>query len=433
MKKLRWLPLVLAFVLVGCSSEETVFEPVSVSGFEVEMTLEHALTSVAFDSQGLPVEGERLGEDEILDLLTELEVDLPEIPEAEFIFQLELISYEIEEEVVDELDLMFLTPAVDYLFLNRETPAAQFEDLTFTVPGIFVYEITQDLTIEGDAWLLDEARVLVTVTVSQDPETEELVANVQYEGEAVFTNGFIYDASDLISNALEGLLEEPSELEEASGENQTGGGSGTSAQVQANPGGSGIPEDSAITLSTSEALSYLALVNRHFRLASSFSPGDLSVVNVQSMSGTHHLRQTAARAAESLFQEAAESGHTLVATSGYRSFATQQATHNHWISTLGEVEARRVSARPGHSEHQLGLALDITTPALGGLSTQFSSTPEGTWVRNNAHRFGFIIRYPAGREADTGYIYEPWHIRYVGVSAATTIHNGNLILEDFLR
>jgi LAS superfamily LD-carboxypeptidase LdcB len=174
-------------------------------------------------------------------------------------------------------------------------------------------------------------------------------------------------------------------------------------------------------------------VNQDFRLASSFAPNDMRVVNVRSVNGTHRMRRTAAGYAENLFQDARRSGHTLIATSGFRSYATQRATHNHWISVLGLTQARRVSARPGHSEHQLGLALDISTPRLGGaLSASFSSTSEGRWLRNNAHRYGFIIRYPRNREADTGFAYEPWHIRFVGVDAATEIFNRGLILEEFL-
>jgi D-alanyl-D-alanine carboxypeptidase len=195
-----------------------------------------------------------------------------------------------------------------------------------------------------------------------------------------------------------------------------------------------ISEDSPVILSNRESLSYLVLVNRYFKLANDFTPSDLVTINVQSLNGPHLLRVTVARAAEDLFNAAyVEEGHVLLATSGYRSFITQESTHNHWVNVLGLEEARRVSARPGHSEHQLGLALDLSTHALGGgLSENFSLTPEGTWVKNNAHRFGFIVRYPQNREADTGFTYEPWHIRYVGVEAATEIFNSGQILEEYL-
>ena len=194
----------------------------------------------------------------------------------------------------------------------------------------------------------------------------------------------------------------------------------------------GFPERCSQRVADAETMSYLALVNRNWRLGNYFSPNDLRTVNVQSFHGNHLLRASAANALEDLFAAASDAGHTLVATSGYRSYWTQQSTHNHWINVMGETEARRVSARPGHSEHQLGLAIDITTHALGGLSSYFSMTAEGTWVRYNAHRFGFIVRYPYGREADTGYIYEPWHLRFVGINSATTIFNGGLILEEYL-
>lgn len=195
---------------------------------------------------------------------------------------------------------------------------------------------------------------------------------------------------------------------------------------------SGFAELCSTTIANNDALSYLALVNRNWRLNSDFSPHDLRNVNVTSFNGNHRLRESAAIAAENLFASASEAGYVLVATSGYRSYWTQHSTHNHWIAVMGETEARRVSARPGHSEHQLGLALDITTHALGGLSNAFSVTAEGTWVRYNAHHFGFIIRYPYGRETCTGYIYEPWHLRFVGIDAATIIFNGGLILEEYL-
>jgi LAS superfamily LD-carboxypeptidase LdcB len=96
-------------------------------------------------------------------------------------------------------------------------------------------------------------------------------------------------------------------------------------------------------------------------------------------------------------------------------------------------EARRISAVPGHSEHQLGLGMDISTMELEGeLSSAFLSSPEGMWVQNNAHRFGFIISYPEGREEDTGFIFEPWHVRYVGVEPATTMFETGQILEEYL-
>jgi len=195
--------------------------------------------------------------------------------------------------------------------------------------------------------------------------------------------------------------------------------------------------DNAATISDDEAMSYLVIVNNCYRLSSAFSPDDLSVVNVESMhapNGSHHyLRETAARAAEELFQAAAADNIYLIATSGYRSYDSQTFFHNNAIQDFGIEEARARSAVPGHSEHQLGLALDLSTHELGGALVQtFIETPEGIWVNQNAHRFGFILSYPNGREEDTGIMYEPWHIRYVGVAEATEIFDNDMILEEFL-
>jgi len=195
------------------------------------------------------------------------------------------------------------------------------------------------------------------------------------------------------------------------------------------------PED-AIILTDEEALSYLALVNRCYRVSREFEPNDLSVVDVESVNmnwGPHLMRESAARALEDMFQAAAEEGLVLLARNGYRTHERQEMFHQNAIDRWGPEEGRRVSAVPGHSEHQLGLAMDITAHSVDArLIEAFSVTPEGFWVSQNAHRFGFIISYPYGREQDTGFIYEPWHIRFVGVLAATEMFHTGQILEEFL-
>jgi len=195
--------------------------------------------------------------------------------------------------------------------------------------------------------------------------------------------------------------------------------------------------DDAVVLSLEEALSYLALVNRCFRVSEDFLPDDLSIVDVASVNlnwGPHHLlRYTAARAVEEMFSSAYEDGLILLASSAHRTNDNQTFYFTSNVQRNGLAEAMRVSAVPGHSEHQLGLAVDITTHSLnGGLTQAFTETPEGRWVNQNAHRFGFIISYPQNREADTGFIYEPWHLRYVGVEVATEIFENGFILEEFL-
>ena len=147
-----------------------------------------------------------------------------------------------------------------------------------------------------------------------------------------------------------------------------------------------------------------------------------------------YMRPEAARALEALFAGAAEDGITLYATSGFRSYATQKAIFDRKAAERGEQAANRSVAKPGYSEHQTGLAMDIEgETTLGtGLTAAFGESPEGIWVAEHCHEYGFIIRYPEDKTSITGYIYEPWHIRYVGVEAATKITQLGVTFEEYI-
>lgn len=117
---------------------------------------------------------------------------------------------------------------------------------------------------------------------------------------------------------------------------------------------------------------------------------------------------------------------------GYRSYATQQYLYNSYVTSYGQAYANRISARPGTSEHQLGLAIDIKDGTnYGTLSTSFEYTAASKYLQKNAHKYGFITRYLKGKEQITGFMYEPWHIRYVGRTHATRIKYNNVTLEEY--
>mgnify|MGYP000545482999 CR=1 FL=1 len=130
---------------------------------------------------------------------------------------------------------------------------------------------------------------------------------------------------------------------------------------------------------------------------------------------------------ERMRAEAAASGLDLYISSGFRSYATQASIYNRYVANEGVAAADRHSARPGHSEHQTGLTIDLNT-----ITTAFGYTAEGRWVAANAHRFGFIVRYPEHKEAVTGYVWEPWHLRYLGVGVAGDVYASGLTLEEYL-
>ncbi|MHC5794712.1 M15 family metallopeptidase [Lacisediminihabitans sp. FW035] len=146
------------------------------------------------------------------------------------------------------------------------------------------------------------------------------------------------------------------------------------------------------------------------------------------------MRAEAAEALQSMFATAAAEGAgAMQIQNAYRSFVVQTNTHNSLVRSLGEAKADAQSARPGFSEHQTGLAVDIAaSPSRCDIQACFGQTPQGIWLAANAYRFGFVLRYPSDKQAVTGYVYEPWHYRYVGLALATELHGtGATTLEEF--
>ncbi|CAH1216603.1 M15 family metallopeptidase [Paenibacillus sp. JJ-223] len=184
--------------------------------------------------------------------------------------------------------------------------------------------------------------------------------------------------------------------------------------------------------------STVVLVNKKRNLPASYEPKDLVVPNIPfSFSGSSpkkQMRKAAATALEKLFAAAKKDGIDIKAVSGYRSYATQKSIFERNASIKGEAVANKTSARPGQSEHQTGLAMDISSASAGyDLQQSFGSTKEGKWLKANAPKFGFIIRYGKDQEKLTGYSYEPWHVRYVGVYIAGEMTKQNLTLEQYLE
>jgi D-alanyl-D-alanine carboxypeptidase len=181
--------------------------------------------------------------------------------------------------------------------------------------------------------------------------------------------------------------------------------------------------------------SYDAVINKVRSLPSNYVPSDLVTVEVPTCLPNPEIRQlrrVASEALSEMFKAGLDDDVELVARSGYRSYATQVALYNGYVSKYGQEYADKYSARPGTSEHQTGLAMDITAESVSlQLDDDFGKTKEGQWLAQNAYRFGFIIRYPEGMENITGYFYEPWHVRYLGVNLATNVYNSGLTLEEY--
>lgn len=195
------------------------------------------------------------------------------------------------------------------------------------------------------------------------------------------------------------------------------------------------PTPQAITINELDHTSFdsiAVIINKKHPLPEDYEPSDLVIPNVQATKEGLTLRSEAANALETMFSAAAEDGITLILGSGYRSYETQARLFNNYVNRDGEEAANRYSARPGESEHQTGLAVDISDYSMANwLKNSFKDTAESRWLIENAYKYGFVLRYIDGKEDITGYIYEPWHYRYLGIEEAAKIKASNLTLEEY--
>lgn len=179
----------------------------------------------------------------------------------------------------------------------------------------------------------------------------------------------------------------------------------------------------------------LTLIKKGFIVSKDYEPKDLVIPNIPIAPDTENkkLRKDAARALEKMYQDALKENYQLVLNSGYRSYESQTDIYDEYFKKYDEITAAGLVAKPGSSEHQLGLGVDLTSQSvIDKKKLVFGDTDEYKWVVKNAHKYGFILRYPKDRSSLTGTANEPWHFRYVGKKAAKIIHDNNWTLEDYI-
>ncbi|WP_178023276.1 D-alanyl-D-alanine carboxypeptidase family protein [uncultured Paenibacillus sp.] len=182
--------------------------------------------------------------------------------------------------------------------------------------------------------------------------------------------------------------------------------------------------------------SIAVLINKQFALPDEYEPKDLVYPDVRftfkEKIEKRMMRKEAAAALEKLFDGAEKDGVYLAGVSAYRSHSTQTALFNRYVEKDGEEVAKTYSAVPGHSEHETGLAIDVSgSDGKCAAESCFGDTKEAAWLADHATEYGFIIRYPEGKEDITGYKYEPWHLRYVGKEISSDIGKRNITLEEY--
>ncbi|MDD7151292.1 MAG: M15 family metallopeptidase [Clostridium sp.] len=184
-----------------------------------------------------------------------------------------------------------------------------------------------------------------------------------------------------------------------------------------------------IPLSKDKASKLDVIVNKYYKLDKDYEPEDLTVINSKFASGTQKLRKEAADKFEEMASDMLKENLKIYAGSTYRSYSYQEGLYNRYVKKDGFKEAETYSARAGYSEHQLGLAVDIVNGKWNYLS---EGDKEYTWLINNSYKYGFILRYPHESEYITGYVFEDWHFRYLGIDLATKVHESKLTYDEYI-
>jgi D-alanyl-D-alanine carboxypeptidase len=174
------------------------------------------------------------------------------------------------------------------------------------------------------------------------------------------------------------------------------------------------------------------VVDTDHALPPEFAPGDLVEVTAAGFTQLDRVREFVIPDLAALREAGEANGTPIIVISAYRSFAYQQGLFRDEAARVGEARAASGVARPGHSEHQLGTALDVLNPEAGELNAAFADTPAGKWIAAHAHEYGFVLSYPAGAQDRSCYEFEPWHLRYVGRDIAAQIHEAGVPPREWL-
>ena len=187
--------------------------------------------------------------------------------------------------------------------------------------------------------------------------------------------------------------------------------------------------DADVVIKTDISKNNLLLVNKYNYLDETYIPNELTNIPLTYAFDDNQTTKEVLNAFKNMWSAAKKQELTLIINSSYRDYKSQEEIWNYYDDIKGEEYADSIAARAGYSEHQTGLALDIIT--YGSNKNTFEETDEFKWLEKNAHKYGFILRYPKGKEDITGYAYESWHYRYVGVDTATEIYNKNITYDEY--
>lgn len=298
---------------------------------------------------------------------------------------------------------------------------------------------TTDATTAGTETFLPESRTQQapesdvapaseTTGESSRSASEESAATVQQTDGEQTTGGPSQEPTSRITTEIpqvEASLPESQDADQAESATSPGEATASDDATSTPDADESVPDD----LDSPDSIT--VIVNKLRALPADYTPDDLVELSSDFTEGSQQLRQEAAEEAEAMFAAAQEDNIALQAISSFRSYDYQQELYDSYLEQYGDGHTNGMSARPGHSEHQTGLALDVdSADGEHTLQTSFGQTEAGQWLADHAHEHGFVIRYPDGAQDITGFQYEPWHLRYFGEQYSTQIFENSGIAEE---
>jgi D-alanyl-D-alanine carboxypeptidase len=383
MKKKIFLIITMLLILVGCSKEEK--ETKDELSYKIDKDIKIEINSE-----------EKYNIDYIHDikngeLITEKElIDTTKLGEQELIIKIEDKIEDEEKEIKITINIVDTTP-----------PEIEYKEKLETETG-------RKIDLLKNVKVTDNSKETIKATVEGD-----------YNFNKVGTYNLKYVAKDSSGNETKKdftLTVEPMKLtppEPAPGNNNKNNNTNTNTfrTEGSSPSLAGTTSNGH-TVTVSNGIAYVdgyLIANKTYALPESYAPG---------------MNATVTAKANEMFAAAKQAGFNMWNQSGFRSYATQKSLYTGYVNRSGKAQADTYSARPGNSEHQTGLAFDVCATGKACINSGFDNTPEAKWLSDNAYKYGFILRYPKGKQGETGYMYESWHFRYVGVELATILYNG---------
>ncbi len=379
------------------------------------------------------------------------EVEEPKVPDA--VVELENKEVEINEELMntsgivktENCDVITTEEKVDTSVLGETAVTIKVKDLN-GVEKEYTYKVNvkdskaPTISYKEKLTVTEGTKIDLLKNVSaKDNSGEKIKVTVEgkYDFNKVGTYKLQYVAKDssgnetkrdfsLVVKAKPVVVEkkdEPSSENKTTNDNKNSNISGSTAKAGKVTDSSlnGTKTSKGYTITVKNGVTYIdgvLIANKTYALPSSYNPGGLT-------------SQTNS-ASQEMFNAAKGAGYNMWAQSKFRSYSTQNKLYNNYVKSRGKSAADTFSARPGHSEHQTGLAFDVCAKNKPCINSDFNNTAEAKWLAANAYKYGFILRYPKGKESITGYKYESWHFRYVGKDLAAKLYNGGnwITLEE---